>query len=469
MFINSSNNLSVFDSSHVPQIHDHICFLYDSEVDWQAFAAVFIKTGLSQGEKCIYIFDVHTSHQVHEALRVEGIDVAECELAGRLTILHGRHLFPAEEEFNAANLGAYLKKETVRAQTEGYPALRVTIETGWVSKFKLSSPQLTQMEMNLDREFFPVNPCLMVCQYEKGLISSEIVDALLISHKGIVIKNKIYPSIYYRADNGHAAIVKTLMETHTSLSAIEREQLREQSQRARLYVLEVLLDESQSVIIGVDEHGLIVDTNQLAAKFLEGDSETLLNHSLHNFTSDGEVLSRNPNLNPFGVARIGEIEFTINGQLKTLKINVVPVTLEGRRLYYASGRDITEQKRTERALQESESRFRGLWSAMGQGVALNEIIFGPQGKPSDFIIVDVNPAFEKITGVDRTRVVGKRSLEVLGFIDQVILDLCSEVVKSGKPTSFDHKSHLTGECFNLAVFPISKSGFATVLNPQFEN
>ena len=63
------------------------------------------------------------------------------------------------------------------------------------------------------------------------------------------------------------------------------------------------------------------------------------------------------------------------------------------------GIDITERKHAEAALQASEVKYRSLYSAINEGMALHELIYDEAGTPIDYRILDVNPAFESILGI----------------------------------------------------------------------
>ncbi len=69
-----------------------------------------------------------------------------------------------------------------------------------------------------------------------------------------------------------------------------------------------------------------------------------------------------------------------------------------------TGQDITEQKRAELALRESEERFRGIFEHAGTGIALID----PEGK-----IMKVNPAFVRMFGYDEDELYGMQSRDLI--------------------------------------------------------
>ncbi|MGE5554652.1 MAG: hypothetical protein ACM3UY_00090 [Methanocella sp.] len=49
-----------------------------------------------------------------------------------------------------------------------------------------------------------------------------------------------------------------------------------------------------------------------------------------------------------------------------------------------------------------------LFSKLSEGVAYCKVITNKNGKPTDWIYLDVNTAFEHINGISKSEVVGKR-------------------------------------------------------------
>lgn len=77
-----------------------------------------------------------------------------------------------------------------------------------------------------------------------------------------------------------------------------------------------------------------------------------------------------------------------------------------------------------------ETRYREIFERMRSGVAVCEAVAGG----SDFVIRDFNGAAERIEGVERARVLGRRLTEVFpGVAEFGLLAVLRRVWKSGEP------------------------------------
>ncbi|HEV2691755.1 MAG TPA: PAS domain S-box protein [Verrucomicrobiae bacterium] len=100
-------------------------------------------------------------------------------------------------------------------------------------------------------------------------------------------------------------------------------------------------------------------------------------------------------------------------------------------------RDITERKRVEESLRVSEERYHSLFENMLDGLAYCRMVF-EQGRPHDFIYLEVNNAFEKVTGLKN--VVGKSVTEVIPGIKESnpeIFEIYGRVALTGQAERFE--------------------------------
>ena len=130
--------------------------------------------------------------------------------------------------------------------------------------------------------------------------------------------------------------------------------------------------------------------------------------------------------------------------------------------WFGTNTDVTEQKRTEEALRESEARLQALYASMTEGLALHEIIPDATGQACDYRILEANPAFESITGISREQAVGSLASVLYGTGTAPYLDIYSKVAITSIPIQFETTFDPMSKCFHIAVFSPARGRFATV-------
>ena len=125
-------------------------------------------------------------------------------------------------------------------------------------------------------------------------------------------------------------------------------------------------------------------------------------------------------------------------------------------------RQAVYQKKSERRINESEERYRALFSVMVEGHAVNELVYDGNGIAVEYRILQVNPAFEKIFNIPRDTAIGKKSREVFGVDESSALALYSDVVRTGTPQFFEIWYPLMKKYLAISVYSPKKGIFATV-------
>ncbi len=130
----------------------------------------------------------------------------------------------------------------------------------------------------------------------------------------------------------------------------------------------------------------------------------------------------------------------------------------------SSQREKVEQEleRAKEMMCASEEKYREIFNSMGEAIQLCELVLDEEGRPVDNIILDVNPAYEKHSGIRREQIVGRRIKEVLPIVEQVWLDRYGEVVRKGLEMHFEEYNSSLDKWFKVFASPISGNRFAVV-------
>lgn len=161
-----------------------------------------------------------------------------------------------------------------------------------------------------------------------------------------------------------------------------------------------------------------------------------------------------------------EYEFIAkDGTVKFGEVSTGPIYDGGKVVASISvGRDITGRRRAEEALRESEAQFHALFRNMKEGVALHQMIYDENGRAVDYLIVDVNPAFERQTGIPLEMAKGMWARQVYGVDAPPFLDVYEAVSRTGESRSFETYFPPMQRHFEISIFSLKQSWFATVFS-----
>lgn len=115
-------------------------------------------------------------------------------------------------------------------------------------------------------------------------------------------------------------------------------------------------------------------------------------------------------------------------------------------------------------LKEFKKDYSLLFNKMLNGFALHEIILDKEGKPCDYRFLEVNPAFEKLTGLKKAKIIGKTALEVLPGFEPYWIDIYGKVVMTGKLVQFENYSQSLNRYYTVNAYSPKKGYFVTIFS-----
>jgi PAS domain S-box-containing protein len=115
-------------------------------------------------------------------------------------------------------------------------------------------------------------------------------------------------------------------------------------------------------------------------------------------------------------------------------------------------RDITKRKQMEAALHKSEVQYRSLFETLIEGFCTIEVIFDACGKPVDYRFLEINPAFEKQTGLRDAQ--GKLMRDIAPDHEAHWFEIYGKVALTGEPTFFENEAKALGRHFDVCAYRV---------------
>jgi len=116
--------------------------------------------------------------------------------------------------------------------------------------------------------------------------------------------------------------------------------------------------------------------------------------------------------------------------------------------------DITTRKRAEQELRKSEEQYRTLFDSIDVGVCTIEVLFDGNDKPVDYRFLEVNPSFEKQTGIQNAR--GKRMREIAPLHEEHWFEIYGKIALTGEPARFENQAAQLHRWYDVYAFRVGE-------------
>jgi PAS domain S-box-containing protein len=254
--------------------------------------------------------------------------------------------------------------------------------------------------------------------------------------------------------------------------ALEEKHLRTENKRAfeAISRLATIVESSDDAIIGTTLEGVIATWNKGAEKLYGYSAAEVLGRPISILIPPDQsaevtqMLARHRHgalIEHFETVRVRKDGRRIDVSLEVFPLRDTSGQITGTA---SITRDITERKEVEITLRESEAHFRSLFENMLNGYAYCKMHF-EQGQPADFTYLNVNRAFETLTGLKG--VVNRRVSDVIPGMRESnpeLFEIYGRVASTGIPERFETLVNALGMWFSISVYSPRKEYFVAVFD-----
>jgi PAS domain S-box-containing protein len=127
--------------------------------------------------------------------------------------------------------------------------------------------------------------------------------------------------------------------------------------------------------------------------------------------------------------------------------------------------DAARRKAANGALKLSEQKYSALFENMQDGFAYHKAVFDEKGKPVDYVFLEVNDAFERLTGLKRKSILGKAVTQVLLGIENDPanwIGVYGKVALTGAPVRFENYAETLNRWFTVSAYSPEKGYFVAI-------
>lgn len=177
---------------------DHVCAIYDNDLEHLELIVPFVRIGLRGGEKCVYIAEEGDEGYLAHVLFTTGIDVAAALERKALVLLSSRVAYLKGDSLDAYRMFTLWKHLMGDAQEQGFLRLRGVGDMQWI--LRGASPQRWLAYERHLTQLAAERQCLLLCQYCRPYFQAEQLLDVIRTHPRVIHRGTLAHNIYVSAD-----------------------------------------------------------------------------------------------------------------------------------------------------------------------------------------------------------------------------------------------------------------------------
>jgi PAS domain S-box-containing protein len=147
------------------------------------------------------------------------------------------------------------------------------------------------------------------------------------------------------------------------------------------------------------------------------------------------------------------------GTNRWLDLHISPL---GGNYFSAVFTDITERKKAEETLIESEGRYKSLFDNMGEGFVRGKMLYNENGTAYDYQFTEINQAYSKITGMPFEESLQKTIKELIPTLESQWIKNHAQVVETGIPVKWESYNEHTDKYYQIYSYRPQTGYFASI-------
>ena len=118
-------------------------------------------------------------------------------------------------------------------------------------------------------------------------------------------------------------------------------------------------------------------------------------------------------------------------------------------------RYVTQRKRAQLRLLKSEEKYRTLFESIDEGFCTIEVLFDEKDEPVDYRFLEINPSFEKQTGIKDA--LGRTMREIAPQHEDNWFEIYGKIALTGEPARFENEAAQLHRWYDVYAFRVGPS------------